>query len=359
VTRLPRPGALAVTYGAGAAAAVLAAALRVPLASLLGPLLATGVASALGRPRPVLPGARQAGQAVVGAALGLYFSAEVLGTLGAALPWMAAAAAATLGVGIAGARLLRRRAALDPATAFYASVPGGAAEMAIFGERAGGDPAVIALSQSLRIAAVVTVLPLALGASGVRGDELWAPAVRPPLPYGPAVLVLLGLAAAHACRLVRVPNGWFLGFLAASAFLTASGVGIGPVPRLLLDTAQVAIGCALGSLFRRELLRDARVLLPSLALGVAQGMALLAGFAAAVAAASGRSTAGLLLATAPGGIAEMCLTARTLRLGVPLVTAFHVVRLVAQLTLAPATFRLWFVTDRALRRKEDERWPSP
>ena len=351
--------ALAVTYGAGAAAAAVAAALRLPLPSLLGPLLATGAASALGRPRPVVPGARQAGQAVVGATLGLYFTAEVLGVLAAALPWMAAAAAAALATGIAGARLLRRRARLDPATAFYASVPGGAAEMAVFGARDGGDPAVIALCQSLRIAAVVSLLPLALAVVGIRGDDLWTPADRQAFPGGPAALALLGLAAALAFRLLRVPNGWLFGPLAASAWLTASGIGAPALPRLLVDAAQVAIGCALGSLFRRELLRDARVLLPAMALGIAQGMVLLGAFALAVALGTGRPLATLLLATAPGGIAEMCLTARTLRLGVPLVTAFHVVRIVAQLTLAPATFQLWRVIDRALRRQQDERSPSP
>ncbi len=351
--------AVAVTYGAGAAAAVLAGALRLPLPSLLGPLLATGAASALGRPRPVLPGARQAGQAVVGATLGLYFTAEVLGVLGAALPWMAAAAAAALGTGIAGARLLRRRAELDPATAFYASVPGGAAEMAVFGERDGGDPAVIALCQSLRIAAVVSLLPLALAVAGARGDDAWAPVARQGFPGGPSTLALLGLSAALALRVVRVPNGWLFGPLAASAWLTASGIGAPALPRLLVDAAQVAIGCALGSLFRRELLRDARVLLPAIALGIAQGLLLLGAFAVALARGTGRPLPTLLLATAPGGIAEMCLTARTLRLGVPLVTAFHVVRIVAQLTLAPATFRLWRAIDRAVRRQEHERSPSP
>lgn len=337
---------LAVTYGVGAAAGVVAAALHVPLPSLLGPLLATGLASALGRGRPVVPGGRQAGQAVVGASLGLYFTAEVLGSLVAALPWMVAGAAATLLAGIAGGRLLGRVAGLDPATAFYASVPGGAAEMAVFGERAGGDPAIIALSQSLRIAAVVSLFPLALTFSGARGEDVWAPVARDVSAGSAATLGALGLAAALALRALRVPNGWFLGPLAASALLTATGAGAPALPPLLVDAGQVAIGCALGSLFRRALLRDARVLLPSILLGVAQGVGLLAAFAAAVSAITGRSAATMLLATAPGGIAEMCLTARTLRLGVPLVTAFHVVRLLAQLTLAPATFRIWRASGR-------------
>jgi hypothetical protein len=41
----------------------------------------------------------------------------------------------------------------------------------------------------------------------------------------------------------------------------------------------------------------------------------------------------VLLGKSPGGIAEMCLTAKVLELGVPLVTAFHIVRYVIVLLL--------------------------
>ena len=47
----------------------------------------------------------------------------------------------------------------------------------------------------------------------------------------------------------------------------------------------------------------------------------------------------LLLATSPGGIAEMCITAKVLELGVPAVTAFHVVRYVAVLVLTAPIYR--------------------
>jgi len=36
----------------------------------------------------------------------------------------------------------------------------------------------------------------------------------------------------------------------------------------------------------------------------------------------------LILGTTPGGIAEMAITAKVLQLGVPIVTAFHVTRMV-------------------------------
>ena len=46
----------------------------------------------------------------------------------------------------------------------------------------------------------------------------------------------------------------------------------------------------------------------------------------------------LMLATAPGGIAEMAITAQVLQLGVAVVTAFQVCRLVAVLLLAEPLF---------------------
>lgn len=350
-----RAASLAITYALGGAAGLLAHALHVPLPYLLGPLAAIGIASATGRRRPVVRGGRQAGQAVVGAALGLYFTPEVVRGVGAALPWMLASSGAALVAGIAGASLLRRNARLDAATAFFAGVPGGAAEMAVLGEREGGDPAVIALAQSLRVATVVSILPLALTLLGARGAEPWT---QSPPAGGLDDLLWLGAWCAGAgwiTHVARLPNGWLLGSLAASAALTVSGlVGAAP-PRPLVDAAQVAIGCALGSRFPRDLLEDARVLLPAIVLAVAQSLILLAGFGALLAVASGRSPFTLVLATAPGGIAEMCLTARTLHLGVPMVTAFHVVRLVVLLTLAPGTYRLWrAVVERRQAQKSNE-----
>ena len=68
-------------------------------------------------------------------------------------------------------------------------------------------------------------------------------------------------------------------------------------------------------------------------------MAIAAVFAAGLAWASGLPVSTLVLATAPGGIAEMCITAKVLQLGVPLVTAAHVTRVVVLITTTGPTFR--------------------
>jgi len=63
-----------------------------------------------------------------------------------------------------------------------------------------------------------------------------------------------------------------------------------------------------------------------------------------------------VLAMAPGGIAEMSITAKVLQLGVPVVTAFHVTRLVLLVTTTGLLYRLavrWRVT-RATRSNDRE-----
>ena len=64
-------------------------------------------------------------------------------------------------------------------------------------------------------------------------------------------------------------------------------------------------------------------------------------FGAALAWASGLHPVTLMLATAPGGIAEMAITAKVLQLGVAVVTAFQVCPLVAVLLLAEPIYRRW------------------
>ncbi|MEG2629373.1 MAG: AbrB family transcriptional regulator, partial [Comamonas sp.] len=104
-------------------------------------------------------------------------------------------------------------------------------------------------------------------------------------------------------------------------------------------TAQLLIGVSLGVRFRRDFLRTAPRWLGTVALGSLVLMALCALFAAAVAWATGMPWVTLVLGTAPGGIAEMAITAKVLQLGVPVVTALQVCRLMAVLLVVEPLYR--------------------
>mgnify|MGYP006191536157 CR=1 FL=1 len=111
--------------------------------------------------------------------------------------------------------------------------------------------------------------------------------------------------------------------------------------RALTDAAQLLIGVSLGVRFTPAFAHTAPRWLGSIALASFVMMGLCAGFGWVMAQLTGLHPVTLLLGTAPGGIAEMAITAKVLQLGVPVVTAFQVCRLVAVLVLAEPLYRWW------------------
>ena len=111
------------------------------------------------------------------------------------------------------------------------------------------------------------------------------------------------------------------------------------VPHALSSAAQLVIGVSLGVRFQREFVHTAPRWLASAATGTVVMMALSVGFGLLLAWATGLHPATLILGTSPGGIAEMAITAKVLQLGVPVVTAFQVCRLIAVLMLVDPLYR--------------------
>ena len=136
-------------------------------------------------------------------------------------------------------------------------------------------------------------------------------------------------------------NPWFIGPLLAAMGLTMADVHLSSVPTALTNAAQLVIGISLGVRFSRQFLRAAPRWLGAAALGTVGMIVACALFAWALAWATGIHPVTLMLATSPGGITEMAITAKVLQLGVPVVTAFQVCRLVAVLLLAEPVFRCW------------------
>ena len=85
-----------------------------------------------------------------------------------------AAALVAIFLGVLGGWVLSRASGVDAKTAFFASVPGGAVEMAILGERFHARVDRIALAQSLRVLIVVIAVPFAMTYSGAHGADTYA-----------------------------------------------------------------------------------------------------------------------------------------------------------------------------------------
>lgn len=316
--------ALLLCAGAGAAFA----SLHLPLPWMIGPLLAMATCNFAGAELRAPRGGRAVGQILIGTALGLYFTPAVGQQVIAYWPVLLLAAAVAVLLGVLGGWILSRVSGVDTTTAFFASVPGGAAEMTILGERFHARPDRVALAQSLRILVVVIVVPFALTYSGAHGSDSFV-TVGPPLRWQ-GLATLLALAAAGALLLdrLRMPNAFMFGPLAVTIAITVAEVQFSSLPAILTNSAQLLIGCALGARFERRSLESAPRYVAGVLVSVLIGVAFAALIAAAVARLAGLSVPSLVLAMAPGGIAEMCITAKVLQLGVPLVTAAHVARVV-------------------------------
>ncbi len=327
---------VALTYAIAGVAGYLAMRLSVPLPWMMGALLATAAQALSGFRPSVLPVGRRVGQMMIAIGVGLTFTQDAALAVLSNLPAMTAAAILTMAAGALIAQLLARAARIDQLTAVMSSVPGGPADMANLAERYGGDPLTVALSQTFRIALIVTCIPPAMILSGIDGhQELSAAAI---IPFNLLGLLGLGLIAAGAIAIlgrIGLVNAWFLGPLIVISAMTAGGIRLSSMPFALVAIAQVLLGVSLGTTFdRRFLMRSPRLLAATLVCSVLL-LTACGGIALVLSAMTGLPLASLAIALAPGGLPEMVLTAKVLHLGVPMVTAFHVERVVLTLLLAP------------------------
>jgi membrane AbrB-like protein len=331
------------TLAAAALAAVACARLHVPLPWMIGPLLVTAAGCMAGAPLAAAPLLRNAGQWAIGTALGLYFTPQVVGVVVSLAPAIAVGIAWALLLGAGFGAFLQwtspRNAALDAPTLFFASAIGGASEMAVLAERHGGRLDLVASAHSLRLLIVVLVVPFGFQLAGLHGLDPTVPGPQVVHAGGLVLLVALTVAGAAAMQRMQLVNAWMLGPLAVAFALTATGIELSALPRWMSNAAQLFIGVALGVRFTPAFLHTAPRWLGSVAIGTLLMIVLSAAYALAIAQWFGLHPATVLLGTSPGGIAEMCITAKVLELGVPVVTAFHVTRLAAVVMLAGPLFR--------------------
>lgn len=333
-------------------AAQLCLVLRTPLPWMLGPLISVSLVSIAGVPTQSWGKLRNMGQWTIGGALGLYFTPAVT-ELVAGLWWAIALAIVwALWLGWAFGRWLYRVQApsmlAQPgmsaeklrATTYFAGAIGAASEMTLLAEREQARTDLVAAAHSLRLVIVTVSIPFALQWAGLQGDpSLTLPSVRNVQWPGFAWLVLATGAGALLMLKLKRANPWFLGALAVSMGLTMAGIELSAVPQWLMNVAQLVIGVSLGVRFRREFLHTAPRWLGMVAMGTLGLMAICAGFAGLLHWATGLPWVTLLLGTSPGGITEMAITAKVLQLGVPVVTAFQVCRLIAVLLLVAPLYR--------------------
>jgi uncharacterized protein len=317
-------------------------ALRLPLPWMLGSLAFTILAALLGAPLYGPPRLRNVLIALLGLMIGSGFTASMLQQAG---QWLISLAAILGYIGFTGIVVfayLRRFGGFDRVTSYFMAMPGGLNEMTAIGHAMGGDDRAIALSHAWRLIIVVFAIPL--------GFRLFAGYIPPAIVFagGFAQIGVFDWSLLVACfvlgpilgRALRLPAPFLTGTMALSALVHIAGVTAFRVPPLLIVLAQIGIGAGLGARFAGVTLR---ALWRVVSVGTGGALMMLANTALCgigVAAATGIPVAALLLAYAPGGLAEMSIIALSLGIDAPFVSAHQLTRILLVVFIAPLFFRL-------------------
>jgi len=334
---------LALALAIGAVGAGVFWWLRLPLAFLLGALSTTAIAALCKAGVAVPNRLRGIMVALLGATIGASFTPEVLANAGR---WLASLGVVTVSVGLMSCiayACFRRFGGFDRVTSFFGAAPGGLAVMTVTGEAMGGDPRSIALVHTARIVVVVFAVPIHIKLTqhidlpstvALAGSSLGF------APLGLAQAAVAALAGHLLARLVRLPGASIIGPMLVSAAAHLTGLFQAVPPVWLVAATQLVMGAAIGARFAGFPLRAmgnvmlAGAVVSTLMMTVAVVISLLA------AEPFGISPVALLLALAPGGLAEMCLVAVALNVDPAFVATMHIIRLILVVVLAPLLFRL-------------------
>jgi membrane AbrB-like protein len=334
----------------GAIGGAVANYFNVPLAWMLGALFVTMFARVAGAPIDVPIWVRAIFLILIGLFLGESFEGVQAGEL---LQWPISIFGAMLYVPVAAAcayAFYHYVAGERKATAICSSIPGGLIAVVVVSGSLGADERQVALAQSLRIAIVVVMAPVvAFGLLGypqpdnaaLDGRELISAADL-------AILLPAAFAVMWVMQRLNMPIPYMVGPLLASAGLRLGGVVEGVLPHQLVEVALVVTGSSIGTRFHGVApMKLARFALLTLG-GTSILMLVSASFAVVISALIGEDFLVVLLAYAPGGVAEMSLIALALDANPGFVAIHHVVRIVFVLLSVPL-MSAWFGRARAGR----------
>ncbi len=326
----------------GTAGGALFAWAKLPLPWMLGAMTAVTIAAISGV-RVALPSWLRSGFiTILGVMLGASFTPSVVARMGEWIVTLIALIVWAAVNGVLGFVYFRRRAGYDPVTAYFAASPGGLNEMTLVGGQFGGDERRISLIHATRVFITVFTIPIwyriqqgfTTGGSARMSVGLMDVALA---DY--AVLAACAVLGALGAQRIGLPAAAVLGPMLLSAIVHLTGVTESSPPTLIVSAAQIAIGSALGCRFVGFPMRQAGSTMIHGALVGLLMIAVTVGSSLGLAALTNLPLAAIVLAFAPGGLAEMSLVALALAVDAAFVATHHIVRIILVVTCAPLVFR--------------------
>lgn len=310
---------------------------HLPLPWVLGPMVFSIILTMTVEEAYAPPSGRLFGFFILGIALGLYFVPEMGIVILSHFDIVIITTLITLILGLLNGYIFKKIFNLDWMTAIFGSIPGGLVQMVEIGGELGGKREIIAIQQTLRVILVVVIIPSVL---------LFVPQSSTPASLMTTAssefdlfqfILLIGLGGLGVIigKFMRMPILFMMGPMVVVAVVSLCGVSLAAIPSPLLHSAQMFIGISIALNFKRSnLLEYRKYLLLGLFAGITlTAMSFMTAWLLKVWANLDWLTA--ILSTAPGGIAEMSVTAVAVNAAVPLVAAFQIVRMILAMVVLP------------------------
>lgn len=314
--------------------------LGLPLPFLFGPMTACLLAALAGAKLKEMGNIATVARTVLGVAIGASITPEIVSRIPQLLGSVALIPVYVALIGLVGVPFFRRLG-YDPATSWYAAMPGGLSDMVAFGKEAGGDARALALIHATRMLIIVTLAPVIL--TLFYGASLSGALGEPASSLPPGELALMAAAALLGWKVaekIGLFGASILGPMMITAVLSLGGFIHYRPPVEAIVVAQLFIGLGIGVQYVGVTLRELRSFILS---GIAFVIIL------AVLAASMNEIVTLtglakpiegFLAFAPGGQAEMTILALAAGADLGFIIVHHLTRVVIVIMGAPIAAKM-------------------
>lgn len=314
--------------------------LRIPLPWLLGPLTAIMIYNSVRNNRAHWPFCfRDLALIILGYSMGRTVTLETTRQIWSNLPIMFTVTLLTMIFCLIMGYITHRQTGISPASGMLGSMPGGLMQMVALSEEIkNSDLTIVTFMQTVRVLGVIFIVPFIAthGITHVPGGPVLPATIMSPGDIAAAVpaLLIAPVGAWLAYRL-KLPTPFLLGPIFCTAAAVLCGYPALPVPRLIINLAQIFFGIYMGLSISLKGLKQLGKVCPY-AIGGAVALVAFTFFLGFVLTLFMPAT--LLtscLSTAPGGITEMGLTAIALHADIATVLAFQLFRLFFILLIVP------------------------
>lgn len=337
------------TIAVGIAGGIIFNLVNVPLAWMLGSMTGVSLWNILAKRQVFFPvSVRNAALIYIGYTMGRTFTMETLQKIISLFPSMFAVTVLTILFSLLLGYITARKTGISLATGLLGSVPGGLTQMIVLCEEfKDTDLTMVIFMQTARIIAVVCIVPF-LAVHGF-GDEIQISLAHTlenvsffehhELALYHALACLIGAIIAFV---IKFPTPFMLGPVFGTAALVLSGMPAPVLPKGFIIVAQLCMGLYMGTNLNVDNLPSLKTIMPYVIMGAVGVVLFSLGAGWGLALIHDFSAVSAFLGTAPGGIAEMSLTALSIGADLSVVLAYQLFRLIFILIGVPYFLR-WMI----------------